>query len=127
MYQMFIVGIGGFLGSVLRYLLSGWITRHFANTALPFGTILVNLIGCFAVGILGGIVSKAYILSFEQRLFLFTGVLGGFTTFSAFGLETVYSMRQGDLATASLNVVLSVGIGCLLCFAGFRVSEGFFH
>lgn len=111
MNHLFLVGIGGFLGSVARYKLGGWVLHHTAHWKFPLSTFVVNVAGCLIAGILCGLVEKHDLFRADVRLFLFAGLLGGFTTFSAFGVETVYLIQRGDFLLALLNAVLSVGMG----------------
>jgi CrcB protein len=117
--ELLIVAAGGGLGSMARYLLSGWVLHRALNWQFPLGTFAVNVLGCLVVGVLGGLVVKHDLLSGEARLFLFTGIAGGFTTFSAFGLETFHLLRKGEAGIALAYVVLSVVVGLLLLWAGF--------
>jgi CrcB protein len=109
MKQMLMVGLGGFIGSVGRYKLGGVILHHSASWRFPLSTFLVNVLGCFAIGALAALAEHRDLFSPDTRLLLLTGLLGGFTTFSAFGYEGVYLLRRGDigiaLAYASLSVV----------------------
>ena len=109
MKQMLIVGLGGFIGSIGRYKLGGVVLHHFASWRFPLSTFLVNVLGCFAIGALAALAEHRDLFSPDTRLFLLTGLLGGFTTFSAFGYEGVSLLRRGDvgiaLAYASLSVV----------------------
>jgi len=114
-----LVAMGGAIGSVARYLLSAWSLHHTVEWRFPLGTFLANIIGCLVVGILGGLVVKHDFFSAEARLFLFTGIAGGFTTFSAFGLESFYLVRRGEVLIAGGYVVSSVIIGLLAVWAGF--------
>ena len=123
MKNVIIVAIGGGLGSVMRYLLSGWVLHRAVNWQFPLGTFVVNVLGCLLVGLLGGLVVKLDFLSGEMRLFLFTGIAGGFTTFSAFGLETFYLLRKGEVGIAAAYVVLSVIVGMLALWAGFTATH----
>jgi fluoride exporter len=122
MKSLAIVAIGGGLGSMARYLLSGWILHRAVGAQFPLGTFAVNVIGCLGVGVLGGLVVRHDLLSADLRTFLFTGVAGGFTTFSAFGLETFYLLRKGETAIAAAYVLLSVLVGLLVVWAGFSVT-----
>src|SRR5690554_6343012 len=108
MRDWLLVALGGALGSLGRYSLAGWTLHRTIDWRFPLGTFLVNVIGCLAIGILGGLVVKHELLSPAARVFLFTGLLGGFTTFSAFGLETFYLLRRGEAAIAGAYVLLSV-------------------
>src|SRR3982751_5831062 len=110
MRNLLLVGTGGFLGSVFRYLLGGAATQIAANSRLPVGTLVVNVVGCLVIGMLAAFGEQLRPWSEGARFFLFTGVLGGFTTFSAFGYETFMVARQQTLALAGINVLLQVGL-----------------
>jgi len=84
-----LVGFGGFIGSVARYLMAGAVHRVADRALFPSGTLAVNVLGCLAIGFLGGLAESRGVLSASARLFLLIGVLGGFTTFSSFGFETM--------------------------------------
>ena len=88
----------------------------------PLSTFVVNVIGCLIAGILIGLIEKHDFFNPSTRLFLFAGLLGGFTTFSAFGLETVYLLQKHDFLWAGLNVVLSVFVGILVLWLGIKVQ-----
>ena len=122
MKSLVIVAIGGGLGSMGRYLLSGWVLHRAVAWQFPLGTFVVNVLGCLFVGVLGGLVVKHDLLSADARLLLFTGVAGGFTTFSAFGLETFYLLRKGEAGIAAAYVVLSILVGMLVLWGGFMAS-----
>jgi CrcB protein len=109
--HILLVGLGGGLGAVARYKLGGWVLHHTTSWRFPASTFAVNLLGCVVAGLLAGYVERRDLLGPETRLLLFTGVLGGFTTFSAFGLETAYLLRRGELAVAAANAALSVVLG----------------
>src|SRR5687767_5329196 len=115
MKQLVLVALGGAIGAAARWKLGGVILHHTAEWRFPLGTFVVNLVGCVVAGILAGMVIKRDMFGADARLFLFTGLLGGFTTFSAFGVESVYLLRRADYATALGYVALSVlgGIGGL--------------
>lgn len=118
MKAVLLVALGGAIGSVARYKLSGFVLHHTIDWRFPAGTFAVNVIGCLVAGVLAGLAEKHDLLSPDARLLLFTGLLGGFTTFSAFGLETMHLMKRGDLAMASANVVLSVLAGLAALWIG---------
>jgi CrcB protein len=119
MKPLLLVAFGGAFGSVARFLLSGWALHHAVSWRFPIGTFVVNVVGCLAVGILGGLVVKHDLLSGDARIFLFTGVAGGFTTFSAFGLETFYLLRRDELLVAGAYVAASVVVGLAAVWLGF--------
>src|SRR5688572_4708603 len=94
--QMLLVGLGGFIGSIGRYKLSGLALHHTADWRFPLGTFIVNITGCFVIGLVAGWAEKQPLVSPDVRVFLFPGILGGFTTFSAFGFETFALLRRGE-------------------------------
>lgn len=119
MKSILLVAFGGALGSVARYKLSGWVLHHTVEWRFPLGTFVVNVVGCLIIGVLAGLAVKDDFFSNESRLLLFTGIIGGFTTFSAFGLETFYLLRRGEVLVAGSNIVLSVLVGLLALWLGF--------
>jgi CrcB protein len=116
-----IVAAGGALGSVARHLISGWVLHRTVDWRFPLGTFLVNVFGCLVIGILAGLAVRHDFFSFEVRLFLFTGIVGGFTTFSAFGVESFYLLRQAEYLVAGSYIVLSIIVGLLALWAGFSL------
>jgi CrcB protein len=119
--EFLLVAVGGAVGSVGRHLLSGWTLHHTVEWRFPLGTFLVNAIGCLAVGALGGLVVKHDLFSADARLFLFAGLAGGFTTFSAFGLETFYLLRRHEILLAAGYAISSVVAGILILWLGFVI------
>ena len=115
------IGTGSFIGGVLRYLLSQFIQTKTLST-FPFGTLTVNILGCFFIGMVFGLSDKGNITP-EWRLFLATGILGGFTTFSAFSNETVGMLREGQLWYATAYISSSVIVGLLATFIGIAISK----
>jgi CrcB protein len=120
---LLLVAIGGAAGSVARYKLSGFVLHHTIDWRFPAGTFLVNVLGCLVAGVLAGLAEKHELLSPETRLLLFTGVLGGFTTFSAFGLETVFLLRRGETLVAGANIILSVLAGLAALWIGLGAAS----
>jgi CrcB protein len=106
--HILLVAAGGAIGSALRYLLSGAVQGLFPNSAFPWGTLVVNAAGCFAIGVVAQLAEGRGLLGPETRTFLMVGLLGGFTTFSAFSHETVSALRDGVVPLAVANVVLSM-------------------
>lgn len=104
------VGLGGCIGSVLRYLLSEYVQGR-AGSVFPFGTLVVNVLGCCVIGGLSGLFEGTWLPTPEARAFLFAGVLGGFTTFSAFGNETMLLARESGRWLAFANVAAQVILG----------------
>ncbi|GMU81836.1 MAG: putative fluoride ion transporter CrcB [Planctomycetota bacterium] len=113
---------GSGLGGVCRYLLAGW-TQRWAGAAFPLGTLLVNLTGCLLIGFLTAALAGRWLVREEYRLALTIGVLGGFTTFSSFGLETFALLNDGQYARAALNVGGSVVLGLVAVWIGYRLAE----
>lgn len=122
MYNLLIVGFGGFIGSVLRYLVSGWAQGLSRSLDFPYGTLTVNLVGCLVIGFLGELAEARGILTSETRLLVFIGMLGGFTTFSSFGNDTLNLARSGQMFNALANVAANVLLGLLLVWLGRTVA-----
>jgi len=118
-----LVGAGGFVGSVLRFWVSGAVYALSAAPRLPWGTLAVNVAGCFAIGLLGGLADSRGLLTASARLFLLIGLLGGFTTFSTFGYETLALLREQALARAFLNVGLQLTLGVTAAWVGLAASR----
>lgn len=121
MKLILVIGLGSFIGGISRYLLSLFIQNKFLS-AYPFGTLSVNIIGCFLIGLVFGLSDRGNI-SMEWRLFLATGVLGGFTTFSAFSNETVGMLRDGQVWQSFTYILCSVCIGLLATFTGISIIK----
>ena len=107
MTQILFVGIGGFVGSVTRFLLAGLVQGATAGV-FPFGTLVVNVTGCVAIGGLSELLEARPFMTGDARAFLIIGLLGGFTTFSAFGNETINLLRDTGAATAGANVLAHI-------------------
>ncbi len=116
-----VVALGGALGSVLRYGLSGAVHR-LIDSEFPWGTMVVNLVGSFLIGFLWDSFERAAFTP-AMRTFIFIGVLGAFTTFSTYTLENVNLLRDGELRLALMNVAVSNAVGIALVFAGFWASR----
>jgi CrcB protein len=106
-----LVGMGGALGAVARWKLGGAVLHHTVDWRFPLGTFAVNVVGCLIAGVLAGLATKLDYFTPDMRLFLFTGLIGGFTTFSAFGVETVYLLRRAEYVVALIYISLSVTVG----------------
>lgn len=122
MKSILLVALGGAIGSVARFKLSGWVLHQTPNWRFPAGTLVVNAIGCLIAGLLAGMAVKQDVFTPEARVFLFTGLLGGFTTFSAFGLETLLLLKRGEAGVAIANIVFSIAIGLLAAWLGYGVT-----
>jgi CrcB protein len=121
MKQFIIVGLGGCVGAIARYKLGGILLHPTTDWRFPISTFMVNVSGCFIAGVLSGLVEKHGFFGSDLRLFLFTGLLGGFTTFSAFGLETVYLFQRQEILVAITYLVASVLFGVLALWLGIRI------
>jgi len=122
MKTLIVIGLGGFLGSVARYSLGNYLLRYFEGTRFPVGTFTVNVLGCFVIGLLGGLIEGRNLFGPEARLLLLVGVLGGFTTFSPFGTGSLDLYRQGELQTVLLYVGMSVICSLLAVWFGSRIA-----
>jgi len=116
------VALGGALGSVSRYLLGIWIQTLSKSIDFPYGTLAVNLIGCFVIGFLSQLAETRGAFTPESRALIFIGLLGGFTTFSAFGNDTINLFRDGETFNALANVGANVILGLALVWFGRTAS-----
>src|SRR3954466_5008357 len=123
--EIIVVAIGAAIGSVARYKLGGAVLHHTSSWNFPLSTFSVNVFGCLVIGVLAALVEHHDLLSAQMRLFLLTGLLGGFTTFSAFGYETIFLIRRGLAFTSMLYVGLSLVCGLAAVFIGFKAIELF--
>jgi fluoride exporter len=121
MMRYFIIGLGGAFGTLLRYVMGG-LDYRFSSGVLPVSTLVVNVTGSLAIGFLWGVVDR-FAFSPNFRLFIFIGILGGYTTFSTFSLETFNLMRAGEYRIALVNVALSVVLSLGAVFAGYIASK----
>ena len=118
MLNICLVGLGGFIGAVLRYSLGGWVQGWSKSIGFPYGTFVVNLCGCLLIGWFSQLADSRNLFNPQQRLFVFIGLLGAFTTFSTFGLETMNLLRDNRVMLAVLNVSGQVGLGLAMVWAG---------
>jgi CrcB protein len=118
-----LVGFGGFIGSISRYLCLVGVNRMFPTVVFPYGTLAVNVIGCTMIGFLAGLGANKQLFAESGRLFLFTGILGGFTTFSAFGFETFYLFRSSQWVLGFFNIFLQLSLGMGAVALGYWFSE----
>ncbi|HEX6186303.1 MAG TPA: fluoride efflux transporter CrcB [Pyrinomonadaceae bacterium] len=122
MLRLLLVGLAGLAGTLCRYWLSGAFVRRYGE-AFPAGTLAVNLLGCFAAGLLFHFMQERHAFSETARAAVFVGLLGGFTTFSSYGLQTFTLLREGQFGFAALNVVASNLLGVLAVFAGYALAK----
>jgi CrcB protein len=118
MLRLLLVGLGGGFGSILRYGTGGLVHRWAGQALFPWGTLVVNVLGCLLIGFLGSLSEARGVLTGEARLFLFIGILGGFTTFSTFGYETFQLIRDGQISWAAANALSQLGLGLAAVWAG---------
>ena len=121
-YTSLIIGLGGFIGTILRFLLSSSIEKSFA-ASIPIGTILVNLIGCFLIGLLSGYFTQK--LGDQTQLFFFLtiGVLGGFTTFSAIAMDSQVFIENGEYLKMLTYISVQTILGIALCLIGYNLIK----
>lgn len=122
MTKLVLIFIGAGVGGVMRYAIGGWV-QGASGPTFPLGTLVVNVSGCLAVGFLAGAFTGPVLIREEYRIALLVGLLGGFTTFSTFGKETMALAGDREWALAGLNVVLSVVLGLAGVWAGTRLAE----
>jgi len=120
--NILLIGVGGGIGSIARYLCQRWFAATYI-TAFPLGTFIVNIVGCFAIGIFWGMTFKNYENNESWKLFLMTGLCGGFTTFSAFTLEGVGLLKEQKLALFFLYVGASILIGLAATYTGMKITR----
>lgn len=119
------IGVGGGVGSVLRYAVAGWVQKP-GGVSFPAGTLAVNVVGCLLIGFLAVSLSGPVLVREEVRLALLVGVLGGFTTFSSFAWETIALASERQAALAALNVLASNVLGFAAAWCGWRIARAVF-
>jgi CrcB protein len=122
MQKLLLIMAGGAVGSLLRYLLSGW-GQRIGGGSFPWGTLLVNVVGCLLIGALGALFSGPQLIREEYRVALLVGFLGALTTFSTFGWESFALVNERQWSMALLNVAASNGLALSAVWLGFRVAE----
>src|SRR5207248_10692161 len=121
--QILIVALGGALGSVARYKIGGFALHHTQAWDFPLSTFCINALGCFFIGVIAALVEHYDLFSASARLFLFTGLLGGFTTFSAFGYESAFLLRRGLLQVMTEYISLSIVCVRVAIFPGIMLAD----
>jgi|ERR671927_251710 CrcB protein len=122
MLRILLVGLAGLAGTLCRYCVAGLVARRYGE-AFPYGTLAVNLLGCFAAGLLFQLMQERGDFSETARAAVFVGLLGGFTTFSSYGLQTFALLRGGQAGAAAVNVVASNVLGVASVFAGYAAAR----
>lgn len=122
MANIFIIGIGGFLGAISRYGVALWIGQRWGRT-FPLGTFLINISGSFLIGLLMSLLTERFMVNPQWRLLLVVGFLGAYTTFSTFEYETGALMKDGEWLIAMLNVLLSVVVGFIALKLGEVIAK----
>jgi CrcB protein len=125
MLQVLWIGLGGFIGAILRYAVSGGVQQMLRNSAFPFGTLAVNLIGSFIFGWLTIFADQSDLVSTETRAFLFVGFLGAFTTFSTFGNDSYSLFNGGENGFALLNIGFHIFLGVGAIWLGRFIGKSF--
>lgn len=122
MQKVLLIGLAGLVGTLGRYALSGIIARRFGET-FPTGTLVVNVAGCFLAGFLFYLMQERFLVNDTTRMVVMIGLLGGFTTFSSFGLQTFTLLRDGEIWFAAMNLVGSNLLGLLMVWAGYTLAK----
>lgn len=123
MYKLLLIAVGGALGTLARYGTVEAVHRVVDRNAFPYGTVIVNLIGCFVIGYLQGLFLDRWTLRPEYRLMLLVGFLGGFTTFSSFGWDTMKLLQEQHYIRATVNVLASNVGGIALVIGGYALAR----
>ncbi|WP_300458685.1 fluoride efflux transporter CrcB [Desulfobacula sp.] len=123
MIKLVMVGMGGFAGSICRYMISDVSQRLFNDPFFPYGTLTVNVVGCLLIGLLGGLSESRHLFTPEIRALVLMGFLGGFTTFSTFGYEIFTFARDGQFVSALTNLLLHLILGFGSVWLGFSMSK----
>jgi len=122
MSKILIIGIGGFIGAILRYLISGYVQHLTKSIGFPYGTLFVNILGCFIIGVLFHLSDMHGVFSSQSRSLIFIGILGSFTTFSTFGNESMSLFRDSENVMAMLNITSHIVLGLGAVWLGRALS-----
>lgn len=124
MQKTILIAVAGLVGTLLRYWLSGYVAKQQGET-FPWGTMAVNLIGCLLTGVVFFVTEERLLVSHTVRTVILIGLLGGFTTFSSYGLQTFTLLRDGEFGLAVLNVVMSNTLGLFMVWLGYALGRVF--
>jgi len=122
MLRLIYIGLAGAVGTLLRYWLSESVAKRFGET-FPTGTLVVNLVGCLLAGLIFNLMFDRYLVNPTVRTVVLIGLLGGFTTFSSFGLQTFTLLRDGELGLALFNIAVSNVGGLIMVWVGYSVAK----
>jgi fluoride exporter len=122
MFQALLVAVGGAIGSLLRYYV-GLGSLRLMGPGFPWGTLIVNVVGCFIIGVFAEMIMRRFNASVELRLLLITGFLGGFTTFSAFSLDAITLFERGEVFAGGIYIAASVGLSMVAVMAGLGLTR----
>lgn len=123
MLKLLLAGFGGLIGSALRYAMSNWLYTLTDYPLFPYAVMVINIIGCLLIGFLSGLAETREFFTPEVRIFLFIGILGGFTTFSSFGYDTFGLLRDAQFFYAALNICIQVFVGLGAVWGGYTVAK----
>ncbi|MBI3649529.1 MAG: fluoride efflux transporter CrcB [Acidobacteria bacterium] len=126
MVKILLVLLGGALGTGLRYGLSTWVYSRLNQPTFPYANLIINVSGSFVIGLLAELFDTRVLVSPTIRIAILTGILGGYTTFSSFSLETFALIRGGELWLAMVNVTASVLLGLLAVVIGVKLAQSFY-
>lgn len=121
--NLLFVGLGGFIGASLRYATGLFVGRFITDAQFPYGTFVVNMLGCLLIGFLAGLTDSRELMNDTSRAFVFTGMLGAFTTFSTFSYETMGLLQNGQTSPALTNLGLQIVLGLLAVWAGIQIAK----
>jgi len=122
MFRPLLIGIAGLAGTLLRYWLSGFVARRYGET-FPVGTMVVNVLGCLLAGAVFNLTEERFLVNPTLRTVILIGLLGGFTTFSSYGLQTFTLLRDGEFGLATLNIIVSNVLGLLMVWVGYGLVK----
>jgi len=117
------IGLGGFIGATLRYITSDFVSRFTTAGGFPYGTFVVNMVGCLLIGFLAGVADSRAFFTATTRAFIFTGVLGAFTTFSTFSYETMRLVQNGQTTPALTNLGAQIILGLISVWGGLQLAR----
>lgn len=124
MLKIFLVALGGSIGATMRYLVSDWTAQRW-GADFPYGTLIVNVVGCFIIGLFMSLVTERIIVSPYWRLLVTVGFIGGLTTFSSFSYETIKLINDGQMTFALYNIIANFVLGFFATWTGISLAKLF--